>query len=169
MDRYDIIIKNYASDILDSSRMILEKSFIQHGNTSVFSHSVMVTKMCLKIVDKFKIDVSISSLVRGALLHDYFLYDWHTSSNHFHGFTHGKTAMNNAIKDFNVNEVEKNMILCHMFPLTLRIPKYKESFILCIADKICAIKEFIEFNLFRLKFLCCFSNYACFFILFFIK
>ena len=38
-------------------------------------------------------------------------------------------------------DIEKNMILTHMFPLNLKLPKYKESIILCFADKICASKE----------------------------
>jgi len=38
------------------------------------------------------------------------------------------------------------MIYCHMFPLNIRIPRYKESIILCVADKICAIKETIEYR-----------------------
>ena len=169
MDKYDSIINLYALDILNSYGMKLEKKFIQHGNTSVFHHSLSVTRMCLKIVDKFNLDVSFSSLVRGALLHDYFLYDWHTSSNYLHGFTHGRCAMNNAIRDFNISKIEKNMISCHMFPLTLRVPKYKESIILCIADKICATEEFFNYNLFRFKKLSFLGNYICIFILLFKK
>ena len=36
------------------------------------------------------------------------------------------------------------MIYTHMFPLNLRIPKYKESILLCLADKISAVKETIN-------------------------
>ena len=36
------------------------------------------------------------------------------------------------------------MIYTHMFPMNLRIPKYKESMILCMADKIVATKETIK-------------------------
>ena len=140
------VINKYGSDILNSSNMELNKKFIQHGSTSVYDHSICVTNMCLKIVDKLNIKVDTKSLVRGALLHDYFLYDWHVKdkSHRLHGFKHAKIAYINASKEFNLNKKEKNMILTHMFPLNLRIPRYKESIILCVADKICATKETIE-------------------------
>lgn len=140
------VINKYGSDILNSSNMELNKKFIQHGSTSVYDHSISVTNMCLKIVDKLNIKVDTKSLVRGALLHDYFLYDWHEKdkSHRLHGFKHAKIAYINASKEFNLNKKEKNMILTHMFPLNLRIPRYKESIILCVADKICATKETIE-------------------------
>lgn len=140
------VINKYGSDILNSSNMELNKKFIQHGSTSVYDHSISVTNMCLKIVDKLNIKVDTKSLVRGALLHDYFLYDWHVKdkSHRLHGFKHAKIAYINASKEFNLNKKEKNMILTHMFPLNLRIPRYKESIILCVADKICATKETIE-------------------------
>ena len=136
-------INKYGLDIINSSNMQLNKKFIQHGTTSVYDHCIDVTKMCLKIAKKSRIKVDISSLVRGALLHDYFLYDWHDNdkSHRLHGFRHARFAYNNASKEYNLNKIEKNMILTHMFPLNLRIPRYKESIILCIADKICATKE----------------------------
>ena len=50
----------------------------------------------------------------------------------------------NANNDFGLNKIERNMIYTHMFPLNLRIPRYKESIILCLADKIVATKETIK-------------------------
>ena len=94
----------------------------------------------------FRIKVNHRSLVRGALLHDYFLYDWHEDdpTHRFHGYIHAKRALDNAAKDFSLNDIERNMIYTHMFPLNItRVPKYKESVILCIADKISAFKETI--------------------------
>ena len=99
---------------------------------------------CLAIVDKFDIKVDKRSLVRGALLHDYFLYDWHDDdpSHRLHGFTHAERALKNASNDFALNDIEKDMIYCHMFPLNIsRVPRYNESLILCVADKISALKK----------------------------
>lgn len=139
---YDIIFK-YGSDILSSDGMKLEKSFIQHGQTSVYVHSFMVASLCLYIAESLDIAVDERSLVRGALLHDYFLYDWHIPDkcHRFHGFTHPGRALKNACRDFSLNETEKNMIASHMFPLGISLPMYRESIILCIADKLCASKE----------------------------
>ena len=49
--------------------------------------------------------------------------------------------MANAQRDFGLNHIEKNMILAHMFPLNLTLPRYRESVLLCTADKICAARE----------------------------
>ena len=141
----DRINKN-AKDILNSDKYKSQKNYIQHGKTSVLEHEMNVTIYALKIADKFKIKVDEKSLIRGSLLHDYFLYDWHVKdkSHALHGFFHAKKALVNASNDFDLNTIEKNMIYTHMFPLNLRIPKYKESIILCIADKIVATKETIK-------------------------
>lgn len=143
---YIDIINYYGKNILISNNMKKEKEFIQHGNVTVYNHSLNVAIECIKIAYKLNIPVDIQSLTRGALLHDYFLYDWHVSdkSHRLHGFTHAKTALNNAKKEYELTKIEENMIYCHMFPLNIRIPKYRESIILCIADKIVATKETIE-------------------------
>ena len=139
---YDLIIK-YAQDILDSEGMKIEKLCVQHGTFSVFDHSLFVTSMCIRISKMFKIKVNEKSMIRGALLHDYFLYDWHepTKQKKLHGFKHPKIALENAKKEYDLNKIEQNMILRHMFPLTLTPPKYRESVILCISDKLCATYE----------------------------
>ena len=140
------MIKYYGKEILESNNMRKEKTFIQHGNISVFDHSVNVAIECLKLAHKLGIPVDLKSLIRGALLHDYFLYDWHEKdkSHRLHGFIHAEKALINAEKEYELNDIEKNMIYCHMFPLNLRIPKYRESILLTIADKIVATKETLE-------------------------
>lgn len=136
----------YGYNILKSVSMQKTKKYLQHGNVSVYEHSVSVAIMCLVIAKYFHINVEIESLIRGALLHDYFLYDWHIpdKEHKLHGFTHARRALSNAERDFELNDIERNMILCHMFPLNIRVPKYKESVILCIADKICATREIFQ-------------------------
>ncbi len=145
-------LQKYAEDILTSDGMESEKNFIQHGTTSCYEHSVMVACMSVKLADKFGISVDRKSLIRGALLHDYFLYDWHIpdKSHRWHGFTHPAAALKNAERDFQLNKIERNIILRHMFPLNMTPPVYKESMIVCIADKICALQETFSF-LYRKK------------------
>lgn len=131
----------------------MEKSFIQHGNTSVFNHSVSVACISgfIGYIFAFIVPVNFHSLIRGSLLHDYFLYDWHTHSvcPKWHGFKHPKIALKNAMDDFDLSETEKDMIKNHMFPLTLRPPKYFEGWIICIADKISALWEMFRAKLSR--------------------
>ena len=123
-----------------------EKGFRQHGRMSVYEHSLAVARMCLRIAKHFPGEVDLRSLVRGALLHDYFLYDWHIpdESHKWHGVTHAGDALKNAMRDFELNEIEQDMIRKHMFPLNPVPPKYRESWILCMADKICASKETVK-------------------------
>ena len=142
----------HGKDILEHERMLLEKKFIQHGDYSVYEHSISVAVYCRRIVYYFNIDVDIRSLVRGALLHDYFLYDWHiyNPENRGHATRHAGRALKNALEDFELNDIEKNMIYCHMFPVNIRIPKYKESWILCMADKLSATYETVVPRLIKL-------------------
>lgn len=137
-------LKNYQI-IINSELFQKEKQFIQHGDTTVYDHSVMVALEALKISRKLKWKIDEESLIKGALLHDYFLYDWHVKEKYhrFHGIKHPIFSRNNAKRDFTLNEIEENMILSHMFPLLPVLPKYKESWILFYADKKCATKETI--------------------------
>ena len=141
-------IDAYGGDILRSSRFRSTRKNIQHGTVSVYEHSISVAGCSLKIMDGLKslgIRVRERELVRGALLHDYFLYDWHThardTGNRFHGLTHPRTARDNAVRWFQIPEKEQNLILRHMWPLTPVPPRYKEGFALLYADKVCTAAE----------------------------
>ena len=63
---------------------------MQHGTTSIYRHSLNVAYTSLWMMERWQIRLEPKSLVRGALLHDYFLYDWHQkdSSHRLHGFRH---------------------------------------------------------------------------------
>ena len=139
----DNIILCLGKDILESDGMCIEKACLQHGQYSVYDHSIKVAELCVKIADQYHIQTDMRSLVRGALLHDYFLYDWHEPDrrHQFHAFSHAACALYNAERDFKLTDIERNMIKAHMFPLYPVFPKYRESMILCLADKICATRE----------------------------
>ena len=136
-----------GKSIILSPEAQVMKSFTQHGETSVFDHCLAVAKYSLLIAHSleriFKINIDEDSLVRGALLHDYFLYDWHVkgASEGLHGFTHPRTALRNASRDFELNDIEKDIIVKHMVPLTPFPPMHREGFIGTIADKWCALAE----------------------------
>lgn len=138
-------IRYYGKDILDSKSIQIQKQCLQHGKRTVFEHSLAVALMCLTINEFLHLKLNERRLIRGALLHDYFLYDWHVKdkSHHLHGFRHPYFALENARKEYELDPVLEDMIVKHMFPLIPIPPKYKESWVLCIADKICASKETI--------------------------
>lgn len=130
----------------EQGRFSIEEQILQHGQTTVFEHSVYVAKMSLSIANYFQIKVNKEDLIMGALLHDYFLYDWHEAddSHRLHGFTHGNTALKNAKEDFELTPKMEMIIKRHMFPLTPMPPTCKEAWIVCMADKYCATKETVS-------------------------
>ncbi|MBQ6478012.1 MAG: HD domain-containing protein [Erysipelotrichaceae bacterium] len=123
------------------------KGYCAHGKISVLEHSINVAKTAYLLDQRFHIGSDRKDLIVSALLHDFYLYDWHDARlnvNIFqmHGYTHPGKACENAMRIFGINEVQQEAIRCHMWPLTLRsVPKHKESVLVCIADKICALKE----------------------------
>ena len=92
------------------------------------------------------LSVNRKAMIRGALLHDYFLYDWHNPDNghRLHGFSHPYTSLKNAKRDYSITKWEADIIVKHMFPLTIVPPQTKEAWIVCLADKICAGEETIK-------------------------
>ena len=142
----EVLFKSILEEVRKGSRFDLSDNYIQHGNTSVKKHCVNVAYTAFYMSYKMGVRVDERQLIRGALLHDYFLYDWHEKSikNSIHGYTHGSTALKEAKKDFDLSLVEQDMIKHHMFPLTPKPPKSIEGIMLCIADKVCAIKETIN-------------------------
>lgn len=128
---------------LKHSRFTENKDFIQHGTTTLYQHCISVAYRSIIIASKFNLDVDMRSLVRGALLHDYYLYDWHNKEVRakLHGFHHPRIACENAMRDFELNRIEQDIVCKHMFPLTPKPPRYKEAWIICVADKACSLQE----------------------------
>lgn len=123
-------------------RFEIEAACIQHGTTTVLEHSIQVARMSLRISRFLPLRLDRRALIRGALLHDYFLYDWHDRKHpRLHGFRHPAIALHNARQDFLLTAIEENIILRHMFPLTPVPPVYAEAWIVCLADKYCAFCE----------------------------
>ena len=126
----------------------LLKDYKQHGDTSVWEHSRNVAYKFYVIArfleDKYFIKFNYHRLIVGAYLHDFFLYDWHKKEvwHKWHGFKHPHIAAENAKKMFDITDAEKHIIESHMWPLTLtKLPKSREALLVCIVDKIEAIKE----------------------------
>ncbi len=120
------------------------KLYPHHGSTNCYQHCLHVAYYNYIWCRFFQLDAR--SAARGGMLHDLFLYDWHThakeTGKHFHGVTHPKTALNHAENLFHLNSVEKDVIRCHMWPLTLfSIPHTKEGWITTITDKYCGACE----------------------------
>lgn len=129
-------------DLLNNDTVKQMKNFRQHYETSCFDHCLIASYYCYLYGKKFNLDYV--SCARAAMLHDLFLYDWRKKQDDrkgLHAFTHPKTAYKNDSKLFALNEKEKDIILKHMWPVTIALPKYKESYLLTLVDKYCALNE----------------------------
>ena len=139
-----------SAPTLKSGRLYQLASFTQHGTTSTLDHVIAVAYSSLAFAMNAGIKVDERALVRGALLHDYYLYDWHdhdAAPDNWHGFTHPRHALNNAREDFpDLTPVEEDIILHHMFPLVPIPPHTKEAWIVTTCDKACSTAETLTGN-----------------------
>lgn len=128
--------------LANECQLLRLNGYTQHGGTSCMEHSFAVAYYSLAIANRFRIRCNRKSLIIGALLHDYFLYDWHHKKlGYLHGFKHGRSAMENAQRDLTITGRESDIIKKHMFPLTVVPPRYREGYIVCLADKYCSLME----------------------------
>ena len=81
------------------------------------------------------------------MLHDFYLYDWRIKSSwhRWHAFKHGRFASINACKLFDLSNKEIDMIKKHMWPVTIKFPKYPESYIVTLTDKYSTIAESLHY------------------------
>lgn len=133
--------EGYIEDLLSNESVQKMKEYRHHYFTTCFEHCLNVSYYSYMVCRYLGLDYV--SAARGGLLHDLFLYDWRTTKldNGKHAFRHPDIAFENAMKIFNLNEIEKDIIQKHMWPLTVKPPRYKESYVVCFVDKYCASIE----------------------------
>ena len=133
--------KSIIGDIANHPEVKKLKNYEQHAHRSTYYHCAHVSFITYIICKKLNLDYV--SAARAAMVHDLYFYDWHANEpgHRFHGFTHPKVALENAEKLFELNEKEKDIIKKHMWPLTLSLPKYKESYVVTLVDKYCTSHE----------------------------
>lgn len=125
---------------IDSNINFRELDHELHHGISRYGHSYRVAKNVYKVTKK--LHLNYIEATRAALLHDfYFDYQLEDKNPKERFKEHPKLAYLNAIKYFELNEMQKNMIESHMFPTTKTLPKYKESVCLTIVDKAVALYE----------------------------
>ena len=148
LNKYHVLKFNSLAEDIRSHHKVQEmKDYVQHGDVSVYDHVNAVAHTAYTLAHALKINVDEKVLVEGALLHDFFGYDWHEDKVKrklfdMHGFTHARRAKERAVKHFNINHRTQHVIESHMWPLTLRsLPRSREAILVCIADKIVSSKE----------------------------
>lgn len=136
-------------DIVKSEAFRGTKKHKHHVKGSVYDHSLKVAYLCYRHHKRFRSKTDLSELVRGAMLHDYYLYDWHDKDpqHKYHGFTHPRHALRNAAEHYpDLSPMQRDMIARHMFPLTPIPPKTRGGWIICFYDKVAAISDYLGKN-----------------------
>lgn len=130
------------SDLICSEPVLRMKEYNQHGNISTYHHCMNVAYYSYLLSLKTFPKADARSVARGAMLHDLFLYDWRQAKRKWHGTMHPAIALFNASNYFELNPIEEDIILSHMWPLTLKKrPRFKESVIVGTVDTWCAASE----------------------------
>lgn len=132
----EVEFNNIVNDILKNEDFIELKYEIHHG-ISRMQHSLSVAKLTYQVCKFFHMK-KCSETTRAALLHDFFKEN-EVAEKCF--LNHPLKANENAKKNFDINDFQSNIIASHMFPVCKVLPKYKESWLVSIADKVVATRE----------------------------
>lgn len=140
---YAIEFRSCVEDLLKMEDVKNLDNYVQHFNTSRLQHSINVAYYSYLVCRKLGFDYR--SAARAGILHDLYLYDWKIEKQPEgrHASAHPQIALRNARRIVELNEIEIDAIIKHMWPLTIMPPRYKESMVLTFVDKYCAVAEVI--------------------------
>jgi len=133
-----------ANSIINTEIFQQLKYEVHHGTTR-YDHSMRVAWTAFCWAKKLGLDYK--SATRAALFHDLFRKkDCKGLTKKEINRVHPLLAVKNAQEHFGINEIEKDAIINHMYPLTPNKPTSKEGRLLGYADKFVAINEGIKYN-----------------------
>lgn len=121
----------------------------QHGKLcSRLDHSIYVSYLSFLVCRRLGLDYVAAA--RGGLLHDFHFGDKDEGASRV--WKHPHAALENAESRYLLTDKERDIIVKHMWPLTRPLPRCKESFVVSMADKLCALMEFSYlYKLLRVK------------------
>ena len=109
-------------DVAEHPVVLRMKKYPHHGDTSCYKHCMRVAYFNYIICKKLHLDAK--SAARAGMLHDLFLYDWHTHAR--------ETG-------------ERFVIRNHMWPVTLRsVPRTREGWMIVLTDKYSGLLETLD-------------------------
>ena len=133
----------FVKDLLNDEIVQEMKNFRHHYSTTCYQHCINVSYYNYLVCKK--LGLNSKSAARAGMLHDLFLYDWRVEKRKHgempHGMRHPKIALQNAKEHFDIDKREEDMIVKHMWPLTIKLPKYAESYVIVAVDKYSAVME----------------------------
>ena len=133
-----------VGELLRDPRVTRMKNIRHHPGVSCYEHSVFVSYVAWVLARKWGADPAAAA--RAGLLHDLYLYDPRQPGSHQGNqcFAHPKAALSNAwALCGSLTPKEENIIISHMWPLARKMPRYRESFVVNLADKTCATLEVV--------------------------
>jgi len=138
-EEYLLIINN----IMENEEF-QKMSNIKHHNTTRLDHMLKVSYYSYKIAKALRLDYR--EVARGGLLHDFYTEEISECDSIkekvlLFSIKHPEEAAENALNYFDLSEKEINIIKSHMFPIDYKIPKYAESWIVSLVDKVLSIGE----------------------------
>lgn len=136
--------RGVVGDLLERPEVQRIDILPHHYRTSRLQHSINVSYFSFVLSKKLNLDCI--STARGGLLHDLFYYDFYKEKlgAFKHSARHPVEAAANAKEICELNEIEEDIILKHMWLMTWGVPKYKESFVVSFVDKFSAVYEIME-------------------------
>lgn len=142
--QFDQEYMEIVNDLIYREEVQRLKEHTHHFHTTRFHHSVAVSYIAYTWAKR--LGLNAVSVARAGLLHDLFYYDWRTTKfkEGSHAYVHPRIACQNALKLTPLSEMEQDIIIKHMWLATIAFPKYKESYLVSIVDKYCALVEVSE-------------------------
>ena len=139
--------KNKLEDLyqsfLNNEKILKMKEISMHRGSNCYEHCFKVAKKAVKKSLRRK-NINLEVVIVGAILHDYYLYDWRDDKSKLkgHGKNHPDIAIENALRDFNISNEVKRVIKTHMWPINIKeYPNTKEARIVSLCDKAVTIGE----------------------------
>ena len=146
-------LEDLYQSFLHDEKVLRMKEISIHRGSNCYEHSFKVAKKAIKRALRHKEGtVNLEVVLIGAILHDYYLYDWRKDRARLkkHGINHPGIAIKNAIRDFNISEEVVIVIKSHMWPINIKtFPNTKEARIVSLADKSVTIGESLSFKKYK--------------------
>ena len=136
-------LEKLYQEFLNNEKILKMKDFPMHRGSNCYLHSFRVAKLAVRNALRHKF-TNLKNILIASFLHDYYLYDWRVdrSKKKKHTSKHPQVAIENARRDFNIEDEVASIIGSHMWPFNFTTyPKTKEARIVGLADTIIATKE----------------------------
>ena len=136
-------LESLYQTFLNDEKVLRMQDISMHRGSNCYLHCFKVAKKAIsKSLNKKNINLEV--VLVGAILHDYYLYDWRKDRSKLkkHAKNHPHVAIENAIRDFAISDDIKRVIETHMWPINFKaFPNTKEAKVVSLADKAVTIGE----------------------------